>query len=133
MNILMSEDPALQTEVAEINYFEPIAGDDSSPARGRPDDFPGVEIQSILWAPGGHLKAGKSYRPDPTGARRAVKVDDYKLGAFFLHNSVVIDSLEGVFHLLKSLSTDPCAFLIRGVLYGSPEISGHECRFDLDT
>jgi hypothetical protein len=83
---------------------------------GRPDDFPGVEIQSILRAPGGRFKAGKSYRPDPTKARRAVKVDDYKLGSVFLHNSVVIDCLEDVFDLLKSLSTDPCAFLIRGFL-----------------
>src|SRR3984893_18140073 len=113
---LVSEDPALQTEVAEIKYFEPIAGYDSSRARGRPDDFPGVEIQSILRAPGGRYKAGKSYRPDPTKARRAVKVDDYKIVSVFLHNSVVIDCLEDVFDLLKSLSTDPCAFLIRGFL-----------------
>jgi hypothetical protein len=33
----------------------------------------------------------------------------------FLHNSVVIDCLEDVLDLLKSLSTDPCAFLVRGV------------------
>ena len=113
MDVLVSEGPELQAEIGQIFEYS----DDPFPlGRGRPDDFPGVEIQSILRAPGGRHKAGKSYRPDPTGARRAVKVDDYKLGSVFLHNSVVIDSLEGLFELLKYLSIDPCSFLIRGIL-----------------
>src|ERR1700730_3667715 len=109
MDVLVSEGPELQAEIGQIFEYS----DDPFPlGRGRPDDFPGVEIQSILRAPGGRHKAGKSYRPDPTGARRAVKVDDYKLGSVFLHNSVVIDCLEDVFDLLKSLSTDHDASLL---------------------
>jgi hypothetical protein len=86
------------------------------PSRGRSDDFPGVEIQSVLLAAGGRRTAGKSYRPDPNGRRRAVKVNDYNLGTIILSTCVVIDSLEDVFELIKNISTDGHAFLMRGVL-----------------
>jgi hypothetical protein len=95
MDNTTSEDPELDPAVAEIlAYWQSTSTGEASLPRGRPDDFPGVEIQSILRTPGGRLRAGKSYRPDPTRARRAVKVDDYKLGSIFLHNPVVIDCLE---------------------------------------
>ena len=74
----------LDEEVDADELFQ--AFDDGEPAQpsGRPDDYPGSESMEVLLTAGGPYKAGKSYRPDPSGARRAVKVDDYSLGTKFL-------------------------------------------------
>jgi hypothetical protein len=82
-----------------------------------PGDIPIAEIWCVLRTPGGRLRAGKSYRPDPSGARTAVKAADYKMSAFFLCSLVSVHNLEDVLDLLRDLSTDDCAFLIRGMLF----------------
>jgi hypothetical protein len=97
--------------------FPPVEVDETSPpSKGRPDDYPGFECLAVLRTLGARDRAGKSYRPDPSGLHRAVKVDDYSLGAQFLCRLVYFESLEEVFELLKELSADPCKFVVRGVL-----------------
>jgi hypothetical protein len=81
----------------------------------RPADIP-TELWSVLQTPGGRFRAGKSYRPDPSAARTAVKAEDYKLGFVFFCSLVSVHNLDGVFDLLKTLSADPSAFIIRGML-----------------
>ena len=94
-------------------FFENLGGPEP---RGRPEDYPGVEILSILHTLQKHNKAGKSYKPDPTKEHRAIKAADYQLGQQFLCNFVTIQSLDDVYNLLQRLSGDPTAFLIRGML-----------------
>jgi hypothetical protein len=83
--------------------------------RGRPDDYPGVEVQTILHVLPGHV-AGKQFRPDPTGKHRAALVSDYRIGEDFIASHVVIESLDDVFKLLKALAIDDAAFLVRGTV-----------------
>jgi hypothetical protein len=87
-----------------------------SPSECLDDDFRGPELLWVLRTPGGRFRAGKSYRPDPSGARVAVKVADYKQGAAFLCSVYSVDDLNEFFELLKALSTDPDAFIIRGMM-----------------
>jgi hypothetical protein len=94
-------------------YFENL-GPGPEP-RGRPDDYPGVEIQTILHVLRSYV-AGKQFAPDPTGEHRAVKVSDYNIGWEFIPTYVVIDSLGKVFKLLKSLEENNSAFLVRGMV-----------------
>src|SRR5271165_567807 len=94
-------------------FFENLGGPEP---QGRPNDYPGLEILSILHTLQKHNKAGKSYKPDPTKEHRAIKAADYKLGREFLCTFVVIDSLDDLYTLLQRLSADPTAFLIRGML-----------------
>ena len=109
------EGPRLELDVREI--FTPLDDDEWGPSlEGRPDDHPGYENLSVLQTPGGRYRAGKSYRPDSSGLRRASKVDDYSLGTDFLCNTVWFESLEEVFTLLQKLSTDPSKFVVRGYL-----------------
>src|ERR1700724_2082942 len=100
-----------------VKLFGPVKVDGSSPpSRSRPDDYPGFESLAVLQTAGGLYKAGKSYRPDPSGLRRAIKVDDYSSGKHFLCTSFLIEGLEDIFDLLKHLSTNPYKFVVRGVL-----------------
>jgi hypothetical protein len=81
-----------------------------------PNDFAGYEPLCVLRTPGGRFTATKSYRPDPTGLRTAVKAADYNSGALFLCTLTFLENLEQFFELLRELSTDPSAFIIRGML-----------------
>jgi hypothetical protein len=112
-----SEPEDLEPEYDAREFFSAIDETVSGPSLGgRPDDFPGYESLSVLQTAGGQYRAGKSYRPDPSGQRRAVKVDDYTSGWVFLCNTVWFGSLEEVFEILKELSKDPCKFVVRGYL-----------------
>ena len=82
----------------------------------RPGDIESPELWSVLQTPGGRFRAGKSYRPDPSASRAAVKAEDYKLGPVFFCTLVVVHHLDDVFDLLRKLSSDPSAFVIRGML-----------------
>jgi hypothetical protein len=85
-------------------------------------EFPATEILCILQTSGSGFRAGKSYRPDASGLRAAVKAADYKLGSQFLCTVHGADNFDEFFELLKGLSTDPNAFMIRGMLadWGRP-------------
>ena len=91
------------------------------------DEFHGSEWVSVLYTAGGPYRAGKSYRPDPIGERRAVKAADYKSGSIFLSADHLVEDLAEFFELLKELSTDPYAFIIRGVRanWGGGETKKH--------
>jgi hypothetical protein len=109
------EDPEPEFDVTKL--FPPLDEAVLGPSLGgRPDDYPGFESLSVLITVGGCYKAGKSYRPDPSGLRRAVKVDDYTSGVAFLCQVWWIDGLDDVFALLQRISKDPCKFVIRGHL-----------------
>jgi hypothetical protein len=108
---------ASEIEVDVSKLFPPL--DEAELGRclgGRPDDYPSFESLEVLLTAGGRYKAGKSYRPDPSGARRAVKVDDYSSGWQFLCQVWWIEGLEQVFTLLQDISKDPHKFVIRGHL-----------------
>jgi hypothetical protein len=111
MSEYIPEDP--EADVDATKFFSPI-GDGA--CLGRPDDYPGFESLAVLITAGGQYKAGKSYRPDPSGARRAVKVNDYSLGWQFLCQTHWIEGLEEVFDILQDISKDPHKFVIRGHL-----------------
>jgi len=96
----MAEEPKSEFDVRDI--FTPLDDGEWGPALGRPDDYPGFESLSVLLT-GRSYRAGKSYRPDSSGLRRASKVDDYSLGQTSLQHRVV-ESLEEVFTLLQKLS-----------------------------
>jgi hypothetical protein len=81
-----------------------------------PNDFAGYEVLCVLRTPGGRFTATKSYRPDPTRLRTAVKAADYNSEALFLCTLTSLENLEQFFELLQDLSTDPGAFIIRGML-----------------
>ena len=85
----MAEEPKPEFDVRDI--FTPLDDGEWSPALGRPDDYPGFESLSVLLT-GRSYRAGKSYRPDSSGLRRASKVDDYSLGTDFLCNTVWFES-----------------------------------------
>ncbi len=86
------------------------------------DPFLTYEWISVLYAAGGRFRSGKSYRPDPSGARWAVKAGDYALGSQFLSTDYSIENLSEFFELLKDLAEDPHAFIVRGV---RSDWSGH--------
>jgi hypothetical protein len=90
--------------------------DDLGPGNKRPDDYVGPEIQTILQTLENGCRAGKSYRPDPSGRRRAVKAADYKAGTKFFATTPIIEGLEDLYWLLVELASDPTAFLVRGVM-----------------
>jgi hypothetical protein len=70
---------------APVEVYDESEYDDDLPDTEQDNEFDaGPELLWILRAPGGSFRAGKSYRPDPTGSRTAVKAADYKLGAVFL-------------------------------------------------
>jgi hypothetical protein len=84
-----------------------------------------VTNAEVLWALrtlGSGRRAGKSYRPDPSGSRTAVKAAEYKLGLVFCCTFESAVNLNQFFELLKELSADPSAFLIRGMMadWGAP-------------
>ncbi len=66
----------------------------------RPDDYVGPEIQTVLQTLEKGCRAGKSYRPDPSGRRRAVKAADYKAGTKFFATNQIIEGLEDLYWLL---------------------------------
>ena len=70
---------------------------------------------SVLYAAGGPYRAGKSYRPDLSGSRRAIKAGDYALGSLFLSTDYGVGNFDRFFGLLKILADDPYAFIVRGV------------------
>src|SRR6266851_3646455 len=106
--------PDDDTEVLDVTEFFDDLGDGPAP-KGRPDDYPGVEVQTILHTLPGSV-AGKQYRPDPSGDRRAVTASEYRLGTNFFATQVDIQRLEDVLDLLQALSTDKTAFLVRGAV-----------------
>jgi hypothetical protein len=80
-----------------VKLFPPFKVDEAAPpSTGRPDDYPGFECLAVLHTVGGPFRAGKSYRPDPSGSRNAVKVNDCTVGTTFLCNTVWFDCLEHV-------------------------------------
>ena len=83
---------------------------------GWPEDWIGPEIQTVLRTIEKGCRAGKSYRPDPSGERRAIKDANYKAGTKFFAQEYIIDGLEDLYWLLVELAPDPTAFLVRGVL-----------------
>ena len=83
-----------------------------------PNDFYGYELLCVLRTPGGRFAATKSFRPDPSGLRTAVKAADYNSGWLFLCTLTFLENLEQFFDLLKDLSTDPSAFVVRGIYFG---------------
>jgi hypothetical protein len=107
----MPEDADEEVDVSE--YFEEIR--DGPEPSGRPEDYPGVETLTILHTGTRHHPAGKSFKPDPTGKRHAIPVNDYKIGSEFAVCSVIIDGHEPLFQLLRVLSTDHRAFVVRGI------------------
>ncbi len=113
MSGFQTPDDDSDTPLDVTEFFENLGGPEP---RGRPRDYPGVEILSILYTLQKHNKAGKSYKPDPTKEHRAIKAADYKLGGRFLCTFVFIDSLDGLYTRLQRLSADPTGFLIRGML-----------------
>jgi hypothetical protein len=110
---LKKPDDAPDAWIDIIELFEDL-GPDPCPL-GRPDDFPGIEEQTVLYTSPPYV-AGKQYEPDPTGERRAKKIRDFRLGTEFVADFVVIDSLEGLLDLLHELSTNNTAFLVRGTV-----------------
>jgi hypothetical protein len=94
-------------------HFEDLGPGDKP---GWPDDYVGPEIQTVLQTLEKGCRAGKSYRPDPSGRRRAVKAADYKAGTKFFATNQIIEGLEDLYWLLVELASDPTAFLVRGVL-----------------
>jgi hypothetical protein len=64
-----------------MDYFD-VIGETLLPQGKRPEDYPGCGIQTVLHTSRRHT-AGKKYRPDPSGVRRAIKVSDYDLGSEF--------------------------------------------------
>ena len=85
-----------EPEFDVTQHFDPIDDGKPNAPTGRPDDYPGFESLEVLLTAGGRYRAGKSYRPDLSGVRRAVKVDDYTLGWVFLCQ-VWFGSLEASF------------------------------------
>jgi hypothetical protein len=83
-----------------------------------PNDFAGHEFLCVLRTAGSRFTATKSFRPDPSGLRTAVKAADYKSGWLFLCTPTFLENLEQFFELLKELSTDPSAFIVRGIYLG---------------
>ena len=80
--------------------------DEDEDEHERPGDIPNPEWWSVLHTPGGRFRAGKSYSPDPSGSRAAVKAADVKLGSMFFCTLVTLHNLDDVFDLLKDLSGD---------------------------
>jgi hypothetical protein len=99
------------TEIDEESEFDPPGY-----CSDEPNDFAGCEFLCVLRTPGGRFTATKSFRPDPTGMRTAVKATDYNSGWLFLCTLTGLENLEQFFQLLQELSTDPGAFIIRGML-----------------
>ena len=85
-------------------------------SKGWPEDYIGPEIQTVLQTLEPGCRAGKSYRPDPSGNRRAVKAQSYRAGTKFFATQYIIDGLKDLYALLDKFASDPTAFLIRGVL-----------------
>jgi len=112
MSETVPDDPEAQIDASEI-FGKPL-GPPYPESHGRPDDYPGLESLAVLLTPGGRYTAGKSYRPDPTGSKRAIKVSDYDLGWLFLCYEVWIEGLDQLFGLLNEISSDPHAFVVRG-------------------
>src|SRR5215467_14800717 len=81
-----------------------------------PEFVTNAELLWVLRTLGGGHRAGKSYRLDPSGSRTAVKAEDYKLGFVFLCTIECVSNLNQFFELLKWLSADPSAFIIRGMM-----------------
>jgi len=102
-----------EPELDVTDFFEDL-GEGPQP-RGRPDDYPGVEIQTVLHVLRGFV-AGKQFAPDPTGEHRAVKVSDCNIGWEFIPTYVVIDGIGEVFKLLKGLEGNNSVFLVRGMV-----------------
>jgi hypothetical protein len=116
-----SYDPEPAKEVIDTTAGGYEWGDQFEDNDGLSDPKPDVEFlyPEIFWVLrtlGGRLRAGKSYRPDPSGLRIAVKAADYSLGNVFLCEWYDVDNHREFFELLKSLSTDPTAFIIRGMM-----------------
>ena len=126
MSDVLPDDP--EPEFDATQHFDPIDDGKTNAPTGRPDDYPGFESLEVLLTAGGRYKAGKSYRPDPSGVRRAVKVDDYASGTNFLCQVLWIEGLEQVFAILQDISKDPHKFVIRHL---SDEV--HEQRKHLTT
>ncbi len=76
-------------------YFEDLGPGDKS--HGWPDDYVGPEIQTVLQTLEKGCRAGKSYCPDPSGRRRAVKAADYKAGTKFFATNQIIEGLEDLY------------------------------------
>src|SRR5947207_1514027 len=109
--------PPDESEEEELDltlYFEDLGP--GEPSTGWPDDWIGPEIQTVLKTVEKGRRAGKSYRPDPTCQRRAVKAASYKAGTNFFATEYIIDGLKDLYWLLVELAPDPTAFLVRGVL-----------------
>jgi hypothetical protein len=79
-----------------------------------PNDFAGFELLRVLRTSRGRDRAGKSYRPDSSGSRHAIKASDYKLGEVFLANAYAVDSFEDFYEYLQEWSTDQTGFIVRG-------------------
>src|SRR5438067_679060 len=109
--------PPVDSEEEELDLtlcFEVV--DLGEELTGWPDDWIGPEIQTVLKTVEKGCRAGKSYRPDPTCQRRAVKAASYKAGTNFFATEYIIDGLKDLYWLLVELAPDPTAFLVRGVL-----------------
>lgn len=72
------------------------------------------DIQWILRETQPGRRAGKSYKPDPTGQHRAVKVTDYKSGSEFIAAYRMVGTQYDLYCLLRELAPDPKASLVRG-------------------
>jgi hypothetical protein len=98
----MSEDPT--SDPFDDDYVE----------RDEPNDFAGVEFLWLLRTSASRHRAGKSYRPDPSGLRHAIKAADYKSGEIFLAQLYSVENLEDFFEYLQEWATDQSVFLVRG-------------------
>lgn len=117
LNMTDASNESEEPEYDAREFFPPLDEAALGPClEGRPDDYPGFESLCVLITAGGQYRSGKSYRPDPSGQRRAVKVGDYSLGSVFLCQVHWIEGLEEVFEMLRYISKDACKFVVRGHL-----------------
>lgn len=77
-----------------VSAFEHL-GDE--PLATRPEDYPGLEVQTILRVKNKRFVAGKQFAPDSTEKQRAIKVSDYNIGSEFVSSYAIIDGLDAVF------------------------------------
>src|SRR5438552_14744325 len=93
-------------------YFEDLGP--GEPSTGWPEDWIGPEIQTVLRTVEKGRRAGKSYRPDPSGQRRAIKDANYRAGTQFFATHHLIENLDDLYWLLLKLAADRTAFLSGG-------------------
>jgi hypothetical protein len=95
------------------------------PEPRRPKDYPGFELQWVLQTLERGCRAGKSYRPDPSGKRTAIKAADYRSGEQFFATSHSLEGVDDLYCLLQRFAPDPTALLVRGTL---PQWAGTDRR-----